>query len=253
MYATWERRFSGEFEADPSFLCSIEKLMASVTVLGSPACTDVARVLACLFEKEVDFQLVRQDNFKRERKLPEFLKLQDPSGQVTYKEADRTLFDSRAICRHVSRKFARARKNQNNLLGTGALEKALVEQWLQVEEQQFEKPSSFLLFNLAHAPLIDEHDVDPEEIARQIEKLSDVLDLYEKRLASSEYLAGDKFTLADLTHLPNSHYLVNNTEKGRTLFKSKANVYRWWEAISSRESWRMVLQLQEERPALLEK
>ncbi|CAA6656040.1 unnamed protein product [Spirodela intermedia] len=151
--------------------------MASVTVLGSPACTDVARVLACLFENEVGFQLVRLDNFKGERKLPEFLKLQ------------------------VIRSFSST--------------------W--------------------HAPLIDEHDVDPEEIARQIEKLSDVLDLYEKRLASSEYLAGDKFTLADLTHLPNSHYL------------SKANVYRWWEAISSRESWRMVLQLQEERPALLEK
>lgn len=153
----------------------------------------------------------------------------------------------------MSRKFSRAGKNQNNLLGTGSLEKALVEQWIQVEEQKFEEPSSFLLFNLAYAPLIDDLDVDPEEVARQMEKLSDVLDIYEKRLSSSKYLAGDEFTLADLTHLPNTHYLVNNTEKGRKLFKSKANVYRWWDAISSRQSWRMVMQLQEERPALLEK
>ena len=44
-------------------------------VFGQPASTDVARVLTCLFEKDLEFELVRIDNFKREHKLPEFIKL----------------------------------------------------------------------------------------------------------------------------------------------------------------------------------
>ena len=107
--------------------------------------------------------------------------------------------------------------------------------------------------SLAYAPLIDNHSVDPEEIALQTKKLSGVLDVYKKRLASSRYLAGDEFTLADLVHLPNSHILVNNMEKRRCLFKSRDNVYGWWEDISSRDSWKMVLELQGEGPTLLGK
>jgi glutathione S-transferase len=44
-------------------------------VFGQPASTDVARVLTCLFEKDLEFELIRIDTFKKEHKLPEFIKL----------------------------------------------------------------------------------------------------------------------------------------------------------------------------------
>jgi glutaredoxin-related protein len=63
-------------------------MAAGLQVFGQPASTDVARVLTCLFEKNLEFELVRIDTFKKSHKLPEFIKLRvympfnfDPSIQ----------------------------------------------------------------------------------------------------------------------------------------------------------------------------
>lgn len=50
--------------------------MVALKVFGQPASTEVARVLTCLFEKDLEFQLIRIDSFKREHRIPEFLQLQ---------------------------------------------------------------------------------------------------------------------------------------------------------------------------------
>jgi glutathione S-transferase len=39
---------------------------AVLQVFGQPASTDVARVLACLFERKLEFELVRTDTFKQQ-------------------------------------------------------------------------------------------------------------------------------------------------------------------------------------------
>ena len=50
--------------------------MASVKIFGSPTSTDMARVLACVFEKDVHFQLVRVDAFHVKEHHFEKLKIQ---------------------------------------------------------------------------------------------------------------------------------------------------------------------------------
>ena len=47
-----------------------------VKVYGPPMSTAVSRVLACLYEKNVDFQLISINMSKGEHKKPDFLKLQ---------------------------------------------------------------------------------------------------------------------------------------------------------------------------------
>lgn len=47
-----------------------------VKVYGPPMSTAVSRVLACLLEKNVDFQLISVSMSKGEHKKPEFLKIQ---------------------------------------------------------------------------------------------------------------------------------------------------------------------------------
>ncbi|CAL9087045.1 unnamed protein product [Musa textilis] len=216
-------------------------------VFGQPAATDVARVLTCLFEKDLHFQIVRIDSFKGEHKAPEFLRLQNPCGQVTFKDGDVTLVDSRDICRYISRKYEY--KGNKALSGTGFLQRASIEQWLQAEAVNFEPPSSALVFQLTFAPAL--HMPPDEELIKQNEeKLSKVLDIYNSRLGESEYLTGDTFTLADLSHLPNSHYLAMS-ERGRKLFATRGNVARWSTAISARPSWKQVVEMQKELPGLL--
>ena len=50
--------------------------MASVKVFGSPTSAEVARVLMCLFEKDVEFQLIRVDAYRGPKRMPQYLKLQ---------------------------------------------------------------------------------------------------------------------------------------------------------------------------------
>ncbi|KAG0473142.1 hypothetical protein HPP92_014550 [Vanilla planifolia] len=221
--------------------------MAAVTVYGPPLSTAVSRVLACLLEKEVKFKLVPVDMSKGKHKTPDFLKLQ-PFGQVpAFQDEAVTLFESRAICRYLCDKYAD--QGTTGLLGKkegGIVERALVEQWLEAEGQSFNLPSSVLVMNLAFAPRMGMKQ-DPDAIERHAGRLAKVLDVYDQRLGESRFLAGDEFTLADLSHLPNGQYLVN-TEKG-DLFTSRKNVKRWWEDISSRPAWKKVVKMQTTPPS----
>lgn len=160
------------------------------------------------------------------------------------------LLDSRDICRRISEKYPE--RGNKTLFGTGVLEKASIEQWLQAEALTFDPPSSTLVFHLAIATALGLHP-DQSLIEINEKKLANVLDIYERRLGENEYLAGDEFTLADLSHLPNANYLVTMTERGRKLFTARNNVERWWKAISARPSWRQVVQIQNEKPGQLKK
>ncbi|KAG2692858.1 hypothetical protein I3843_08G070100 [Carya illinoinensis] len=211
-----------------------------VKVHGPPMSTAVSRVLACLLEKNVDFQLISVNMAKGEHKKPEFLKIQ-PFGQVpAFEDGGVSLFESRAICRYICEKYAD--KGNKGLYGTNPLAKASIEQWLEAEGQSFSPPSSVLVFQLAFAPRMKIKQ-DQVVIKQNEEKLSRVLDIYDKRLGETRFLAGDEFTLADLSHLPNTQYLVGVSGKGE-LFTSRKNVGRWWNEISSRDSWKKVVDMQ---------
>ena len=54
---------------------------------------------------------------------------------------------------------------------------------------------------------------DMKVVAEEEANLARVLDVYEERLKGCKYLGGDKFTSADLTHLPNLYYLIKTPAK----------------------------------------
>lgn len=153
------------------------------------------------------------------------------------------LSESRAICRYVCENYPE--KGNKGLFGTNPLAKASIDQWLEAEGQSFNPPSSALVFQLALAPRMNIKQ-DEVVIKQNEEKLAKVLDVYEKRLGESRFLAGDEFSLADLSHLPNAHYLVNATDRGEIL-TSRDNVGRWWGEISNRDSWKKVVDMQKQQ------
>ena len=235
--------------------------MPAVKVFGSPTSTEVARVLACLFEKDVEFQLIRVDSFRGPNRVPRYLTLQPHGESVTLEDGNVTLVESRKILRHVADKY-RAQGNPD-LIGMGAMERSSIEQWLQTEAQNFDVPSADMLYSLAYLPQPDgnirqqggarvpemnaAHRQKVEEMQQLFEKsrkeLNKVLNIYEQRLEEVQYLAGDKFTLADLSHLPNADRLASDP-RCVGLMQSRKNVSRWWADISGRESWQYVKNLQ---------
>ncbi|KAL9659384.1 hypothetical protein QQ045_024190 [Rhodiola kirilowii] len=152
----------------------------------------------------------------------------------------RSASESRSICRYICDKYAAS--GNKNLFGLNHCAKASIDQWIEAEGQNFNPPSSVLVFQLAFAPRMKIKQ-DDNLIQQNNTKLAKVLDVYDKRLEDNRFLAGDEFSLADLSHLPNAQYLINGTDSAE-LFKSRKNVDRWWEEISSRESWKKVVEMQ---------
>ncbi|GLJ52779.1 hypothetical protein SUGI_1124260 [Cryptomeria japonica] len=148
------------------------------------------------------------------------------------------LVESRAIIRYYVEKYS---GQGSCLLGKTLEERELVEQWLEVEGQNFSPHVYALRYQLIYAPR-NNVPQDKAVIESSVQKLGEVLDVYKERLSKSNYLAGDIFSFADLTHLPYTEYLVNVTDKGY-LIRNRKHVNAWWEDISSRSAWKRVLAL----------
>uniref|UniRef100_A0A0C9QRC5 glutathione transferase n=1 Tax=Wollemia nobilis TaxID=56998 RepID=A0A0C9QRC5_9CONI len=207
-----------------------------VKVHGPPYSSSTRTVLACFVEKGIDFEIVPVDMLKGEQKKPEFLALQ-PFGKVpVIQDGDLTLFESRAIIRYYAEKYA---GQGTSLLGKTLEERALVEQWLEVEGQNYNPHGYHLLMQLVYATKLGMPQ-DEALIDKSAELLGKVLDVYEERLSKSKYLAGDFYSLADLSHLPFAELIVNATDKGY-LIRERKHVNAWWEDISSRPAWKKVM------------
>jgi glutathione S-transferase len=142
----------------------------------------------------VDYKLEVVDLSKGAHKSPDFLKLQ-PFRQVpVLQDGDITLFELRAIVRYPSEKYA---GQGTPLLGKSVKDKALVSQWVEVESQNYNPPTSAIVFEKVFGPMFGK-PCDEGVGAAQTTKLEKVLDVYESHLATSKLLAGDFFSLADL-------------------------------------------------------
>ncbi|KAI4305951.1 hypothetical protein L6164_029276 [Bauhinia variegata] len=208
-----------------------------VKVYG-PLCAATKRVLVCLIEKEVEFETVHVDITKGEQKSPEYLKLQPFGVLPVIQDGDYTLYESRAIMRYYAEKY----KSQGvELLGKTIEERGLVEEWLDVEATNFHPPIYNLAIQLMFSPMVG-ITPNPKLIEESEAKLESVLNIYEERLSKSKYLAGDFFSLADISHLPFLDYLVNYMGK-EYMVKDRKHVSAWWGDISSKPSWKKVIQL----------
>lgn len=119
-----------------------------------------------------------------------------------------------------------------NLLREGNLEEsALVDVWLDVEALQYDPAMHAVFVQHRVVPTLGGTS-DQKIIDEIIEKLKKVLDVYEVQLSRHKYLAGDFFSLADLSHFPYTHYFMGMPYA--TVFDSYPRVKAWWEGLVSR-------------------
>ncbi|KAK9049973.1 hypothetical protein SSX86_031058 [Deinandra increscens subsp. villosa] len=209
-----------------------------VKVYGPIRAACPQRVMACLFEFGIDFELIDVDLDSGEHKQPEFLQKQ-PFGQVpVVEDGDFRLFESRAIIRYYATKYG---DKNRKLYGTTLEEKAVVDQWLEVEAHHFnDMVYTIVLQKLVIPKMGGKTDFDLVQNCEK--KLEQVFDVYEQQLSKNSHLAGDGFTLADLSHLPGIRYLINECGLGH-MVRDRKNVNLWWNDISNRPAWKKVMQL----------
>ncbi|GAB4829809.1 hypothetical protein Ancab_019463 [Ancistrocladus abbreviatus] len=111
--------------------------------------------------------------------------------------------------------------------------------WLEAEAHHFNPAVHSIIFETFVAPIFGNGRPSYQSIIKaNVDKLGKVLDIYESRLSTTKYLAGDFFSLADLHHLPYTHYLMQTTFS--KLVTSRPHLKAWWEDTSSRPSFKKV-------------
>jgi len=193
------------------------------------------RIMACLYEKGIDFQFVPVDMKAGEHKKEPIISI-NPFGQVpVFEDGDLKLFESRAITQYVAQEYA---DKGTNLVYQDSKKGAILLVWKEVEVHQFDPVASKLSWELAYKPFLG-MNTDQAVVGENEAKLGKVLDVYEAQLAKSKYLAGDCYTLADLHHLPSLHYLMGTRSK--ELFQSRSHVNAWVADITARPAWSKVV------------
>ena len=204
--------------------------MVQVNVYGDVKATCTQRVLILLEELSLKYDIKPVDLSKGEQKAEEYMKLQ-PFGKVPVVEYDdRVLFESRSILRYI----ARNNTEINDLLGD-----VDTDIWLEVESQNYNPHVSKIVNERLFKKWRGEKP-DTKVIENELEALNKVLDVYEKRLSQVAFIGGDQFSIADISHIPYTNYMLRCGYK--ELYKSRPNVYRWIKQIIKRSSFQNLLE-----------
>ncbi len=188
------------------------------------------RVRIFLAEKGLAVPTTQVDIGARANLAPEFRAL-NPFAQVPLLELDdgTCLSESVAICRYFEEL-----QPEPPLFGVGARERALVEMWNRRAELEltnrvflcFQNTSDFFKGRLTQVP-------DFGVVAKQ--RAEETLGVLDRVLAGQRFLAGDRFSIADITALVGIDF--GRVVKLRPAPEQK-NLLRWHAEVSARPSAR---------------
>lgn len=162
----------------------------------SPFAPNPRRVTMFLAEKQItDVELVQVNLQEGEHKRPEF-RAKSPLSQVPTLELDdgRALTESRAICSHLEAIYP-----EPNLMGADAFERASIEMWDRRVEQLFAGPLMMWVRHGSPAIAAVEPNQNAEFAAFNERQAKRMAQWFDAELARREWLAGDRFTIADIT------------------------------------------------------
>ncbi|NOK37559.1 glutathione S-transferase family protein [Corallococcus exercitus] len=191
---------------------------------GNPMSTCTRKVLTVLAEKGREVEFINIDLMKGEQKTPAHLARQ-PFGVVPVLELDDgfMMYESRAISRFLDRTLPGTQLTPADPKGY-----ALMEQFMGVEQSYFSGPAMKVVMERFRGTN------NEQNIAQGREGVKHPLEVIDAALAKRPYLAGNDFTLAEVTWAPYMEYLFAVGEKD--LVAPHKNVMAWWERVSSRPS-----------------
>jgi glutathione S-transferase len=199
-----------------------------VKLYDSAVAPNPRRVRVFLAEKGIEVPRVDVDIVKAENRQPDFL-AKNPLGGVPILELDdgTILAESTAICRY----FEEAQP-EPPLMGIDAKDRAIVEMWLRRIEfevvfpimQTFRNTHDFFKGRIPQVP--EWGAVCKEQAIRQLAWL-------DGEMADRPFVAGDRYTIADIT-------LLIGVDFGRVsdirIDLEHKNLTRWYGEVSSRPS-----------------
>lgn len=193
------------------------------------------RARVFLKEKGLDIPFEEIDIMGGANLNEDYLKV-NPTGLVPALELDdgKIICEVPAICRYLE-----AKHPEPNLLGKDPFEAAMVEQWERFGEMNGLTGVAEVFRNSAPPfanrglPGLNDIDAIPALIGRGKNRVAAFYDRLEQRLAESEYLASDRYTLADITTMCVVDF-ATFAEMG--IPEGNTNTQRWHAACQARPS-----------------
>jgi glutathione S-transferase len=187
------------------------------------------RVRVFLAEKGIQVPTEELDLMKGELKAESFTKLNKLQRVPVLQLDDGTaICESIAICRYFDELHP-----EPPLFGTGALGKALVEMWQRRVELNLLGPVAAAFRHLHPAMAAFEVPQVPAWGEANKPKAHEMLQVLDEQLASNHFIAGDAYSVADITALVAMDFMkparVPRPE-------GLANVQRWYAEVAARPS-----------------
>ncbi len=186
------------------------------------------RVRVFLAEKGIDVPKAQVDIAKAENRSPEYL-AKNPMGGVPILELDdgTILTESVAICRYFEET-----KPEPNLMGRTALEKAQIEMWNRRMELELLAMTAGAFRN-THAFFKGRIPQVPEYGAVCKAAAEKRLEWLDSELGKRKFVAGDRYTIADITALIGIDF---GRPSDIRIKPEQKNLARWHQEVSSRPS-----------------
>lgn len=186
------------------------------------------RVRIFLAEKGIEVPRQQVDIMSGEHKGPAISKL-NPFERLPILELDdgQVICESLAICRYFE-----AVQPDPPLFGAGALDQAMVEMWQRRVELSLFMPVSFA-FRHGHPRMADLEVPQVKEWGEaNLAKIPKMLDYFDGELSRREFVAGDRYSVADITAL----CAVDFMKVVRLSLDGHENLRRWHGDVSGRPS-----------------
>lgn len=124
------------------------------------------------------------------------------------------------------------------MLGKTSEERAIINQWCEVEGQNFNAAALPMVREIFRATN-EKRPVDEEIVAAGVSKLGQVLDIYEAQLSKYKSIAGDDYTLADVFHAPMINTLMRLKKE---VITGRKHVSAWAEDLISRPAFQKTIE-----------
>ena len=161
----------------------------TATLWGRASSVNVQKVMWALAECDVPHDRVDAGWTYGQTETPEFLAMA-PFGMVpVWQEGDFAIWESHVILRHLARGACVA------LWPTGLQDQARADLWIEFTATTLLPPLSVVFYQTVRNP---PEDLSQAVVDKNLATLNKVLDVLEARLGGSDWLLGDKPTMADI-------------------------------------------------------
>jgi glutathione S-transferase len=193
-------------------------------IYGSDLSTPVSKVRFTAHALDLDYEYIQVNLRKGEHRTEDFMKLH-PAGKIPVVDDDGFIvFESETIIRYL------AIKHNSSLFPQDIKQRTEVDQWMSFANIHVGGAMFKILFNRVFAP-IRNIPVDENALIDGVKFLDRFLPVVEKRLAIFPYLAGDNFSLADISLLS----ALDPVEVGQIGLSSYEALTNWRNVLKQKE------------------